>query len=227
MPITSPTPIPAGPAVPDSTAAEGTFDTSFEAFLDWQKTQLQPGVNALAENVYANAGEAATSAATAAAQAATATAAASAAASATNFKGNWSAQTGAAAVPYSVAHLGAVWLLLSNIADVTAKVPGTAPEWQRVGAPAWVRKTSAYAAVSGDRIKASTPGGAWSLTFPPAPLDGDPVEVQDVDGTFATNALTLLANGKKIMGFTTSLVLDKANTHLVFVYDATNGDWRY
>ena len=103
---------------------------------------------------------------------------------------------------------------------------GTNASWSYTRLP-WVRKTSAYAAISGDRIKASTTGGAWSLTFPAAPLDGDAIEVQDVDGTFATNALTLLANGKKIMGFTTSLVLDKANIHLVFVYDATNGDWRY
>lgn len=103
---------------------------------------------------------------------------------------------------------------------------GTTASWAYTQLP-WVRKTSAYTAASGDRIKTSTTGGAWSLTFPEAPADGDAIEVQDVDGTFATNKLTLLANGKKIMGFTTSLELDTANAHLVFVYDATNGDWRY
>jgi hypothetical protein len=225
MPTSPPavTALPAFPAVSNRT----TYNADAYAHLTALRVTFGPELAALGANVYANAGEAATSAATAIAQAETATAAALAAASATNFKGNWSAQTGAASVPYSVAHLGAVWLLLSNVADITTKVPGTAPEWQRVGERAWLRKTSAYTAVSGDRIKASTTGGAWSLTFPTSPLDGDVIEVQDVDGTFATNKLTLLANGKKIMGFTTSLVLDKANTHLVFVYDATNGDWRY
>lgn len=51
---------------------------------------------------------------------------------AANFKGNWSALTGALAVPASVYHSSKFWLLLSNLADVTAKVPGVDAEWLEI-----------------------------------------------------------------------------------------------
>lgn len=47
-----------------------------------------------------------------------------------NFKGNYSALTGALAAPASVFHAGQFWQLLSSLADVAAKVPGVAAEWQ-------------------------------------------------------------------------------------------------
>lgn len=51
---------------------------------------------------------------------------------AANFKGNWSALTGALAVPASVYHSSKFWLLLSSLADVTAKVPGVDAEWLEI-----------------------------------------------------------------------------------------------
>jgi hypothetical protein len=95
------------------------------------------------------------------------------------------------------------------------------------GRPGWLRKTTTYTAASFDRIKCSTTGGAWSLTFPAAPTDGDEIEIQDVNGTFHTNNLTILVNGKKVMGDATSLICDTRYMHVTFVYDATLGDWRF
>lgn len=92
--------------------------------------------------------------------------------------------------------------------------------------PAWLRKTGTWTAASGERIKASTAGGAWSLTFPPSPAEDDQIEILDIDGTFDTNNLTILTNGKKVMGFTTSWILDTQSFHEIFTYDTTNGDWR-
>lgn len=46
-----------------------------------------------------------------------------------NFKGLWSNLSGALSVPATVSHLGAYWVLATNLADVTAKIPGTDPEW--------------------------------------------------------------------------------------------------
>lgn len=129
MTITAPTPITAAPAVPDSTSPEADFDTAFEAFLDWQKDDLQPGANALATNVYNNATEAASAGSTATAAALTATNAAASAVGAANFKGEWSTLTGALARPACVKHSGRFWLLLSDLADVTADTPGVSASW--------------------------------------------------------------------------------------------------
>lgn len=66
---TAPTPITIGPAVPDSSSSESSFDAAYEAFNEWERNELAPGANALAASAYANAviaeakaGEAATSA---------------------------------------------------------------------------------------------------------------------------------------------------------------------
>ena len=55
---TSPVLVPAGPAVPDSSNTEATFDAQWEAFNAWAKNDLQPGVNALATVTKTNADEA-------------------------------------------------------------------------------------------------------------------------------------------------------------------------
>lgn len=123
-------------------------------------------------------------------------------------------------------------IFLSGTAKISAFAGGGTKKIQTdnngaLGVSDWIRKTTTYTAASGERIKTSTTGGAWSLTFPASPADDDEIEVQDVDGTFSTNNLTLLVNGKKIMGYTTSFVLDTRYAHLVFVYDTTLGDWRF
>lgn len=74
MPPIAPTPVPAGPAVPDSSIAAPTFDAQYEAFNTWEKDDLEPGMNALATNVYNNAVDTAANA-TIASNAATAAAA--------------------------------------------------------------------------------------------------------------------------------------------------------
>lgn len=51
---TPPVTIAAGPPVPDSSDPENEFDAHFEAFLAWQKNELQPKANAQAQGVYDN-----------------------------------------------------------------------------------------------------------------------------------------------------------------------------
>jgi len=90
----------------------------------------------------------------------------------------------------------------------------------------WATKNAAYTALAGDRIKADTlTNGAFNITFPPNPNDGDPVEIMDVKSNFAQANCSLLGNGKTIMGYTT-LNLNVRNFHQVFTYDAILGDWR-
>jgi hypothetical protein len=90
----------------------------------------------------------------------------------------------------------------------------------------WATKNSAYTALAGDRIKADTlTNGAFNITFPPNPNDGDPVEIMDVKSNFSQANCSLLGNGKTVMGYTT-LNLNVRNFHQVFTYDASLGDWR-
>lgn len=96
-----------------------TFADRADARLTWEDAHLVPEMNAAVAQVNDN--TAICEAGAQAAQVAIASA---------NFKGAWSALTGALAVPASVFHSGAFWVLLSDVADVTAKVPGVAAEWK-------------------------------------------------------------------------------------------------
>lgn len=116
------------PALP-SRGVPSTFSALFEAFLSWIKNNLVPELNTVAGEVNTNATTASSAAVTAAAAAVTASAASSAAVAGANFKGNWSALTGALNMPASVAYGGRLWLLNANVADVTTKTPGVAAEW--------------------------------------------------------------------------------------------------
>lgn len=96
-----------------------TFADRADARLTWEDAHLVPELNAAVAQVNDN-----TLICEAGAQAAQVAIASS------HFKGAWSTLTGALAVPASVFHSGAFWVLLSDVADVTAKVPGVAAEWE-------------------------------------------------------------------------------------------------
>lgn len=115
---------PPSPAPNRNTDTPSEFSDNVDAHLSWERTIISEmsawttQVNTTATNVNSNAFSATSSAATALA--------------ASNFKGNWSDQTGAASVPYSVYHDNKYWQLLSDLADVTTKEPGVDPEWARI-----------------------------------------------------------------------------------------------
>lgn len=96
-----------------------TFADRADARLTWEDAHLVPELNAAVTQVNDN-----TVICEAGAQAA------QVAIASAHFKGAWSTLTGALAVPASVFHNGAFWVLLSNVANVTAKVPGVAAEWE-------------------------------------------------------------------------------------------------
>lgn len=128
-----------------SRAVPSTFSTLADAFI-----AALPGfvteANALEANV--NAKEVITVAASSTASSASAVALAAA-----NYKGEWSAQTGAATVPYSVSHLGHFWQLTSNLANVAAKTPGTDAEWIEIEKDYGCENNTEsifYPAISGD-----------------------------------------------------------------------------
>jgi hypothetical protein len=71
----------------------------------------------------------------------------------------------------------------------------------------YIVKTANYTAVAGDKIAADTTGGAFTVTLPATPADGDSVEIIPARGTFATNNLTVARNGENIDGAAANLIL--------------------
>lgn len=153
MAIVTPIPIPSGPSVPNSNDPETTFDEQFEASLTWQRDELAPKANALAEATFDNATDAQASAAAAAASATTAHNAEVAAMSSTNFKGDWAGLSGSLTPPASVAHLGRTWNLLEPIANVTTEQPGVSAKWRAYDVVMPIAKTGGP----------PPPGGPWSF----------------------------------------------------------------
>lgn len=216
------------PTAPDpATMTPAVFSTTAAASVLAQKA-MTPELNTLASQMNVLAGEVNTAAVAAVAASVTAVAAAASATATANVT-MWASGTYAtgACVWSPITFL--TYRRTSTSPGASAVDPSAAPTlWVSLvgGLGVWSRKTTTYTALSGDRIKASTTGGAWSLTFPASPNDGDEIEVQDVDGNFDIANLTILSNGKKVMSFTTSFIVDTKYFHARFVYDTTLGDWR-
>lgn len=121
MPTAPPT-LTAAPTSPDR-SDRATFAARAVALDDFTKNTQIPELQASLNNVYANSVEAADAAITC-------TALTSVAAAAANYKGLWSALTGALNMPASVSHNGNYWALNANLADVTAATPGVSGSWQ-------------------------------------------------------------------------------------------------
>jgi len=120
--------------------ADPTYRATYAArkleHLRWEKEDLAPGVEDLAQVAKDNADDANVSAVAADASKTAAAASEVNTAALANFKGAWSALTGALNKPASVFHNGAFWALLNNLADVTTSQPGVTADWQVVGG-AW------------------------------------------------------------------------------------------
>lgn len=115
------------PTPPLRSDGPALFADRGDAFLG-ALPQFETDMNALNANVNAKEASAVGSAAAALSSANTAATSASGA----NFKGNWSALTGALAMPASVAHLGAFWALNTPLANVTTAVPGVSAVWTKI-----------------------------------------------------------------------------------------------
>jgi|GEM_PF-1599437 len=221
------------PAAPDpASMSPSVFSSTAAAFVLAQKAEAVE-LEAFRGQVNTVAGEVNANAATAVAQVPLATAqAVLAAASAATAQATAAAIMWVAATNYA---LGVCAISPTDfqtyrrrVAGTTATDPSADPtNWAQIlYARAWITKSAAYTAVVGDRIKADTlTVGAFNITLPPAPNDGDQVEVMDIKSSFDVANCALLGNGKTVMGNTT-LFLNLKNLHRVFTYDATLGDWR-
>jgi len=89
--------------------------------------------------------------------------------------------------------------------------------WQSV-------QTTGFTAVAGRAYPCNTTSAAFTVTLPASPTAGDQIAIVDYAGTFATNNVTVGANGNKIQGATTNAILSTKRQAVNFVYvDATQG----
>jgi len=95
--------------------------------------------------------------------------------------------------------------------------------------PSYIEKTTTYTAVAGDNIFADTSGGAFTITLPSSPTQGDEVSFIDSEGTFDTNNLTVEPGSEKIMANTAGdeMVVDSNNAAFTLVYQDSTYGWRF
>jgi microcystin-dependent protein len=149
------------PTPPSRGSSPSTFAADADRFLAALPT-LATQINAAIPSIDAVPGYAAS----AAASAATAQAAA-------NYKGPWSGLTGALAIPASASHNDAVWMLLTNTADVTLQQPGVHANWLLLGTPSVSGQAGKVLGTDGTSLSwiYGLPTGAelwWPSDTPPA-----------------------------------------------------------
>lgn len=92
---------------------------------------------------------------------------ASSAASSANYKGEWSALVGALNIPASVSHLGSVWLLLNNLADVATSEPSVTADWLALTGSTWNNpKTVNFDIIAGQSYQIDGSGGTVDGDLP-------------------------------------------------------------
>jgi hypothetical protein len=215
---TSPPTISALGTPPSRTQTQTEFTTNANALFGALPT-FRSETNAVASNVYANAVEAAASAVTAAAAAVTASAADANVAAMANFKGNWSALTGALAKPASVFHNGAFWALLNNLADVTTSQPGVSADWQVCGGAWPIVPINSTTTAQAWRTYLIT--GACSLTLPAISGNGQQVKVIVLPGV--TGAVVQPAGSDKVRGTAGAMTVDGPFDQILSDSGATYG----
>lgn len=197
------------PTAPSRNQAPDDFIADADTWVGAQ-TPMTEEINTISTfmEVQANAAEA--SEVAAAASAVAADASAGIALAAANFAGTWSSLTGALNVPSSVLHDDKFWMLLNNLADVTASEPGVTADWQEITFQFdWGDiETTSQTAVMNRGYIFDVAAGSDTLTLP-TPFDavGEELKVTVIDTTDpkSGNILTIAKSSNVIYradGFT-------------------------
>jgi len=75
-------------------------------------------------------------------------------------------------------------------------------------------------------IFADTSGGSWTLTLPASPLLGDIVSMNDLNGSWESNPVTIDRNGQRINGLLENLLCDVNNCCIKLVYSNVTYGWK-
>ena len=88
------------------------------------------------------------------------------------------------------------------------------------GTAGWIKKTTTYTALAGDKIIADTSGGTFTITLPATPAEGDVIEIAD-GADWATTNLTVARNGSTIEGLSEDIIFNIKGASVRFIYDGT------
>ena len=85
-------------------------------------------------------------------------------------------------------------------------------------------QTSNFTAAAGYIYPVNTTSGAITVTLPASPTAGQQIGITDYAGTFTTNNCTINANGNKISGSTSNIILPSNREGAAIIYvDSTQG----
>jgi len=86
--------------------------------------------------------------------------------------------------------------------------------------------TTAQTLSNSQNIAADTSGGAFTLTLPANPSNGDAIDIFDYAGTFDTNNLTIARNGTRIEGLEENLVCNVEGAYFTIIYGGSANGWQ-
>ena len=216
--------------VPNNNMDEATFNVTAETFT----TNMPPwgaDVKAVAESAKTNAeysnqraNDSNTSAEAAAARLIDVQTAANGAFAAANYKGEWSTLSGALNVPATVTHLGRLWYLKVNLANVTSQPPALGSTyWGEVSRNDFtVLPCPAGATDAADRGFYRMTSSGSILRLPATPWHGMLVAAVNVSGSLSP---VIHRNGKTICGDAEDYLLNQLGWQIALQYDAASGDW--
>ena len=91
----------------------------------------------------------------------------------------------------------------------------------------WRAVTAAETVQAGAQLFCDTNGGAYTVTLPASPSNGDTVNFVDSRYTFDSNALTIGRNSSKIANTSADLVVNTEGAAFGLVYSGSDVGWTY
>ena len=90
----------------------------------------------------------------------------------------------------------------------------------------WSTESASFNVAANDRVLIDTSSAAVTVTLPGTPLLGDTIRFQDLNGTFATNNLTVARNGKDIMNLAEDMTVDTNHAGFGVVFTGDTNGWK-